>query len=188
MLLSAWRELVEDGLQLFGLDARAGVAHLDFELRGFRPAFDRLRAHGHGYEAAIREFDGVRKKIRDDLAQPQRIAHDVRRRRGVHFEVQRDAFLRGPRLIRFDAIVEHAAHVERDLLDHHAARFNLRKIQNVVQQSEQGIGAMLRGFEMIALVACERAVEHHVQHAEQAVQRECAARATYWRETRSWPD
>ena len=55
------------------------------------------------------------------------------------------------------------------MLQHHLAGFDLGEIQNVVQQSQQRVGATLRCLQLIALIDGQRAVEYQVDHTQQSV-------------------
>ncbi len=142
------------------------TAMLHLGRSGRPPSMAERRRHTHPRSVNLSALDSRLAAIwRTRSGSPMTL--DGRRR--IDFEVQRDFLLRGARLEGLHAIVENRAHIVGDVLDHHLAGFDLGKIQNVVQQSQQGIGRTLGDLQLLALFGIERAVQHHFQHAQQSV-------------------
>ncbi len=160
-------EFLEDRGEFFGGNSEAGVADLNDGVDA--SAGGRQEIQFHDDLAGVGELDGVGQEIRDDLAHAQRIAEEVRMRSGICFKAEIDFLLRGLGRLRFDAILHHGARVEGDMFEHHLARFDLREVENIVQQREQRIGAALGGFELIFLLTADASIERQIEHAEQAV-------------------
>ena len=73
------------------------------------------------------------------------------------------------RLSVFIVSPRHVAQIEVDRVEIQFARFDLGKIQNVVDQREQRIRGHLRQSQILALFGVELRVEHQFRHAHDAV-------------------
>ena len=93
--------------------------------------------HPQGDRPARRELEGVRQQVLEDLLQPLRVGVDVRGQIDVHVGLERQVLLLGERPERpIDEVGEIGQrHLAR--LDRHLARFDLRQIEDLVDQREQ---------------------------------------------------
>src|SRR5581483_9539065 len=82
---------------------------------------------------------------------------------------QVDLFLRGLRRLRPHAVLRDRSKIEWNLFQDHSACLDFRKIQNVVQQVQQRVGAALGNLNLFPLFSRNGTVEHQVQHSEQSV-------------------
>ena len=127
------RERLKELRRLFARHARPRVIHRnaqDTARRRISHADTNLDA------SAISELGRVAHQIHQDLSQARGIrqnrAWDRTRQRGA----QRHPFLRRPSAHQAVDIEQHARQVRLDALDDHATGFDLRNIQNVVDDVE----------------------------------------------------
>ncbi|OEZ97550.1 hypothetical protein DUGA2_58890 [Duganella sp. HH101] len=163
------RERIEDAALLLRVDADAGVAHREVQPHLHRVGILQLDAHHH--RAALGELDGVAGQVDQHLVEPQRVAHHVRRQRGIEIEQHLDrlALHAGAEYQR--QVAQHLLQVERHLLQHQLARFHLGEIQDVVEDAQQRMGRRIGLVDIVALLRAQRRQPQQVLHAEDAVHR-----------------
>ncbi len=146
------------------------------------PAARRGR-HGEFHAALGREFEGVGQQILQHLLQALRVGDDaaVELGRNRHFELQ-------PAVLRL--VAERAAYrlqqiAEVDLfsIDRHGSGFDLGQIEDVADEIQQ-IGPRAvdgaREFHLFVAQVSLRILGQLLAENQDAVERRCAARATYW--------
>ncbi len=140
-------ELLENERQLIGGDARARV----LDSRHERVAVT-LRLH-HDL-AGVREFCRVREQVEQDLADLERVGLDrehVERQVRVHLHLLALEGLANGR----DALVDDRAKLRGLADDVDVAGFDLRQIEDVVDEREQGLGVGLDHAEVAPAVRSE---------------------------------
>jgi len=123
----------------------------------------------HENVTCVRELDRVADEVQQDLPDPPCVAHDVARRIRRVTQDELD-----PPLLGLDG--EDAAHVldgglqvEQRGLDDELPRFDLRVVEDVVQDGQQRVRGDPRRLREVALLAGELRVEQDPHHAEHAV-------------------
>ena len=98
------------------------------------------RLHTHPHLAVRRELEGVRKQVLEDLLQPLGVARERERQRVVDVDMEREILRFGYGWkVRSTHVAQRS---EGDFLgfDRHRARFDLRQVEDVVDQREE-VGA-----------------------------------------------
>jgi hypothetical protein len=151
-------ELVEDAGDIVGLDALALIGHRDLDVIG-RPQkrFDQDRL-------AASELDGVRQQVQQDLSHATRVADD-RFRIAVDSELERGLVLVGERPHGDEQIFDEAGKRHRLERELDLSCFDLREIENVVDELEQMVGRPVRTLEPVRLLLVERPVYMIEQNA-----------------------
>ena len=121
--------------------------------------------------ALIGELHRVADQIDQHLAQTRHVA--VNSTRHVRLDVvdQLDTLLAGALADQVERILDHAGDVERFVLKLHATRFDLGKIQDVVDQGQQLHSRKLDRLDVVALLHVERRVLQQAGGADHAVER-----------------
>ena len=163
------REAFEDQRLAAGRDADAGVADRDAHA-------DRGRRHVQdlGMDrdlARFGELDRVAHQVGHDLTHASGIAHHRLRDVGRHEAGELDAPLLGACELQVRDLFQRRAQLELHRLDRHLARLDLREVQHVVEHGEQGLGAVLQGEDVVALLDVQRRAEQQAGHAQHAVHR-----------------
>ena len=120
-------------------DANAGVPHretqycLPFSLRHEARLYRDLAFPG--------ELDRVAREVREDLAQPARVAPEVGRHVGGCRADEFEPLVVGAQGDGGGEVVEHGTQVEIEHFQVELARFDLGEVENVVDQPEQGLAA-----------------------------------------------
>ncbi len=132
----------------------------------------RMRHADGKFDLAVRsELDGVGDKIGQNLPQTRTVALDEfgnsPLNRTNQFEVPRGGFLR----VEFENIFQRPAQRHRMNIEFEPARFDLREIENIVDESQQGFAAIAHRFQMVALGRVQGRIEQQTGEAEQAVHR-----------------
>ena len=121
--------------------------------------------------ARFGELDGVAYQIDDHLPQPQRVAQqgvgDFRRDVIGEFET----LFGGADGQRLQGITQSVPQIKRQRFQVEFARFDLGKIQNIVEQQQQRIGRRRHHREVIALLRRQVGVAQQFAHADDAVHR-----------------
>ena len=98
--------------------------------------FSHLRgAEAEGDAAVVREFRGVVDEVVDDLLEPRRVG-DYRCVRLRHVEPQTDAFRHAEPLSLINIRQQSVQRVLPEM-EFHGVRFDLRKVENIIDQLEQ---------------------------------------------------
>ncbi len=131
-----------------GKQARlGGLVHADAivaDPQRYLPGAARGRggAHAHANAAGARraagEFDAITDKVDQDLAQPQTVAQHGLGHPGIDEQAQFHAFLVGQMVEHATCFFDHVDESERRVLDGQPSSLDLGKIEDVVDDREQG--------------------------------------------------
>ena len=132
---------------------------------------DRVGLDGQRDLPRVGELDRVAQQVQQDLAEPRDVADDDARRARPDVADQLEALLGRPGghqlQRRLDALVE----VERGGLQVHPPRLDLREVEDVVDDREQGLAAGADDLRVVALVAGQLGVEQQPAHPDHGVHR-----------------
>ncbi len=129
----------------------------------------RRRRHVDLYLPLRGEFNGVAHEVDEDLAHTTRIAYEAIGHIGVHMVDDLEILLLRPHRERLHGGAEAIAQPEGQRLEIQLARLDLREVQDVVEQPEQGVGGVFDGGQKLLLVGGEVGVEREFGHAEDAI-------------------
>jgi hypothetical protein len=131
--LSALAEALEDVGQHLRVDALAGVAHDDLDVR-VRPV------EPQPHEAALgRELHGIHQQVPDDLLEPGRVASH-RPRGVVEFGLEPDLLGLGRGPDRVERALQHLVELDRADVEAHLAGADARQVEQVVDQLHLHVG------------------------------------------------
>ena len=148
-------------------DPDSRVADLEMQPRGSVGAG--ILANFEHHVAARSELDGIADEVGQDLLETDRIAGDSGGDCGVDVEQELQPFLLRLQSQRLEQGAHQIADRERDGFELQLARLDLREVQDVVEDRQQGIGRRLDGDEVIALLRRQLGVEGELCHADDAV-------------------
>ena len=183
------REQLEQQLPFFLRDADAGVPHGDLDAAGFGQGGCRTgcggwhsagtlvragrghlrRGHLDGDAAAGGEFHGVVQEVDDDLAQPGDVAHNPGRHARVGEVGEVDVLDRRLHGEHVERLLDASGQLEGLPLQLHHARFNLREVEDVLDDGQERIAAGADDVYAVALLGIERGFEEQAGHADDAV-------------------
>lgn len=103
------------------------------------PPFQFLEPDAHDNFTAARELDRIANKIDDYLPEPSWITYDIIGNVARHSIRQFQAFLVSPERKRPHRFFDQLTQAERNALDAKFACFNLREVQNVINDFHQPI-------------------------------------------------
>jgi hypothetical protein len=103
----------------------------------------RVTGHPQDHLAARRELNGVAEQIQDDLAQMDRVSFDYLGDAGNHVANDLKALLISTEGNQTEGVFETFAEMEVDGFEVELAGFDLREIENIVDDGEQGLGRVL---------------------------------------------
>ena len=165
------RKSFEDFSLLLARDAHAGIANR--EVHGHR-AIGSLAQFGgylHGYLAPLRELDRVSHEVDQDLPHAPRISHQRFWDARIYVINQLDSFLVRAEAQRLHRLADAFAQIERNDFQFQLAGFDLRKVENVVDDREQRFGGELHEAKEFALLGCQFRIENQLRHAQNPVHR-----------------
>ena len=148
----------EQAIKLVGADTDARVGHADVQFyvsRVRRAEWTGIHVQNHA--SGRRELDGVREQIEQNLSQPRRVAHHHAGNLGSDAMHQLDAFVSCGRRDHIEGVLEEGAQRERFGLQLDTLGLDLREVQNVVDDREQGLAARLNGPDVLLLIGREAA-------------------------------
>jgi hypothetical protein len=119
--------------------------------------------------ACVSELDGVACEIDYDLPEAAGIADQFIGHVGLDFASEFEAFLMRAQSERFHCVAETIAEIEVDCVDVELAGFDFGVVENVVDQSQQGIRGELGHVQVFALLGIEVGIEDEFGHADDAV-------------------
>ena len=162
-------EVLEQPALLLAGHADAAVA--DGEL-DHRPAIALLQAAGaHPDPAVAGELDRVGEQVGEHLAQPGRIAAQLRRQVGVRVHQHQVAVVAGRQAEHVRAIDQQGGGVERRLLQLQLAGFQLGVIEHVVDQRVQRAAGVLDQPDVLLLARRRIGFAQQLRQPQHAVQR-----------------
>ena len=131
----------------------------------------RLLPDGDEDVAALGELERVADQVGQDLLDPRRVADDAGRHIRVDVANQLEPFLVRAQGERLERVRDRRAQRERHRFELEPPRFDLREVENVVEDRQQRVGRGPHRGQAVALIGRELAVEHQVGHADDAVHR-----------------
>ena len=163
----------EQAVDAVGGDADAGVAHRDGDhaVPGAESVGIDVNVEGNldGDAAARRELDGVVDQVGEDLTKPVGVADQLEGDGGVDVVNEFNFAGGGLHGEQVASLLDGADELERLVLDVELAGFDLREIEDVVDDGEEGLAAGADGADGVALFVGERGVEKKARHADDAV-------------------
>src|ERR1700687_3643265 len=163
------RKAFEDVVQLAGRNADAGVR--DRKAKADLLAGALLAFHAQVNVSLGRELDGVAGKVDENLPDAPRVADNASRRIGRNSQNEVEPLLLRLRGHEFSHIFDCQPEVEGDGLHGHFTRFDLRDIEDVVDDREQRVSGTTHDLGVFALFGVERSIEKKAGHADYAVHR-----------------
>ena len=121
--------------------------------------------------AALGEFDGVANQVDEDLPQPTRVAQQCVWHIGGDFEHELETFLVGSQPESGDGIGQGFSEPEIRFLEIESPGFDLREIQNVVDDIDERLGGAASGLDVFALVRSQIGVQRQLEHPQHAIHR-----------------
>ena len=121
--------------------------------------------------ASICELDGVPNQVGQDLTQTARISeHGLRCfRRGLTQKLE--SLFIGPEGERFQGRLHALTQVEWRLFQIDFAGLDLREVENVVDDVQQGFSGQLDRLQVLSLLARQVRLQREIGHSDDAVQR-----------------
>ncbi len=161
-------EALEDALQLVGADADAAVG--DGHADGDRLLMAGQQCHGDHHLALDGELEGIARQVGEHLLQAHAVTDQVIGQVGVDIEHDLDLFL-ALVAVQYDGQVPHQQlDVEGVQIELQLAGLDLRVVENVVEQAQQGVGRRVRLDHIVELAGGELGVLDQLQHAEHGVE------------------
>ena len=154
-------------IDAIGRDANAGVGHAAFQHQLLRIILAAGKMHGDF--AARRKFDCIRQQIQQYLPKPRCVAQDIKRHVVAHVEQQRQAFFARIFGDQFERIFDHRYDFHRYRFERHTTRLDLRKIQHIVDQSQQRIAGRADQPDVIMLLVVQASFGEQAGHAQNTV-------------------
>ena len=157
--------------RLIGLgNAAARVGHRQVQTRAAVRAVDVDRDAQH-HLAHVGELHGVAGEVRRNLPKPVRIADDLSRHIGVNPAGDAQPLGRGLEGGGVCHALEQFPDVEDRLLEAQLAGFDLREIEQVVDEKQQRVRTGADSLEPVALLERQLGGAHELGHAKDGVQR-----------------
>src|SRR5262249_10217935 len=129
------RERLEDSLADVLGDADARVADLESDIAAPIRVADATRAHPD--LAFFGELHRIRDEVQKHLAQPSGISDECRRQAGIDVAEELDAFAFGALRYKHQRVFDHRRRIELETLEIEAAGFDLRVVEDVIDQRQQ---------------------------------------------------
>ena len=140
-------ERLEQRGKLVRGDTDARVAHGETQRDGLR-----VRLHApdeKGHAAFMREFHSVPHKVEQDLPEPRGIPHKRLGHSFPNVKAQGGPFPTHGMEVNIWSVIKHLREVERDFLEVHFAGFDFRKIKDIIDDPQKGLGGDVDFGEVI---------------------------------------
>jgi len=166
---------LREGLEQLGprllRNADAGIADLESDRHRRRiAAVLAVRPDHHG--ACLGELHGVAAEIEQDLAQADLVAHHRGGDRRIDETTDPDLVLVADRRRQgLGDAFDDVAHGNRDHLQGHLPGLDLREVEDVVDNGQQGESGGANGLQHLALVGLQVRLGQQVDHADDTVHR-----------------
>ena len=166
---AALLEYLEQALLRFLRYADAGVPHRYADARVSGRGGVRVDAHRYLHLAFLGELDGVADQVDQYLAQPPRVARDACRHRRCKVMDQLDASLVRTGRQKLGDFLDQLH--QRELLDlkFESAGFDPGKVEDIVDDVEQGLAGAVHRLREAALTIRQPGSEQKLGHAEHAI-------------------
>ncbi len=162
-------ERLEEAVEAVGGDADAGVP--DHEVQLVTPRRDLEGLHGDADLARLRELHRVAQEIDQHLSHARGVPPQPDRGSVLEEVGELEALLACPGRDELERVLDALAQVERGLLQLQHAGFDLREVQDVVDEREEMIAAGADGLGELPLLGVQAGVHHQGRHADDGVQR-----------------
>ena len=162
-------EALEQARHLLVGEPDAGVTHLETQPHLVSHLLQ--QTHGNADLARLRELDGVVGVVDEDLAQAQRVAHQVGGHVAGHIADQLQPLGSGLVAHHIRHAFEHAVEQERLALHHQLARLDLGEVQDVVDDAQQVLARLLDLAHVVVLARAQARLERQMRHADDRVHR-----------------
>ena len=120
---------------------------------------------------ALGEFDCVAQEVVQDLSQPQRIEQQQGANPGRHDELDRQVLARGHPRMQAAGAGDHLLHRSRDQVQFETVGFDPGKVQDVVNDPQQGATGFPRHCKRGALRGVEAAEPEQFEHPQHSAHR-----------------
>src|SRR6516225_1498630 len=121
--------------------------------------------------AFVGKLDGITDKVDDDLSETNRVAKDAIRQIDLNVAPQLQFFLVSPRGKQTHCVFESVTEIEVSLVEFELPCLDLREIEQVIDQREQGIRGVLNRAQVFALLAGERSAQRKLGHSDNRIHR-----------------
>ncbi len=166
-------EFLENMAARFFRNADARIRHRNLDMLRRRLAARRLRERFHRQHdmAFLRELDRIAQQIRDHLPRAHRVADDEAWcfRAIMHHDFER--FLACLHRQQFRRAFDHLQQIERDDFHIEPPGFDLREIEDVVDDVQQRLRRLHDRVGVMVLLVRQLRFHHQLGHAEDAVHR-----------------
>lgn len=146
------RERLEEAALAVFIQPDAGIANGELQLVAFA-------CDGHYHFTVVGEFHRVAYQIQEDLPQPRDVAPNSR----GHFALEQigdvQVLLGSAAADEVQRRLHTVTQIKGLRLDVHTTGFDLREVEDIVDDSEQGFAGIADGAGVIALLVVERSVE-----------------------------
>ena len=123
------------------------------------------------HHTRFRKLDGISQDIEQNLMQPVAVSHEPKGNILLYQVCQIDSFGVRIRGDQTDAVFDRIGESERGMIENQLTRLYFRKIQNVIQNAQQDMGAIAcRGCQGL-LLRRKRGFAQESDHAEDSVHR-----------------
>ena len=166
---------LDEGLEQCGLAVRlnADAAVLDPELD--QRALARAEVFQHvgrdHHLPLVGELDRIVHQVEQHLAQARHVAAHPAGQVVAQVHQQFQSFFTGARRADVAGFLNRRQQVERLVLEFELARFDLGKIQHIVDHAQQLVAGNAHGVHIVALLGVQRRVGQQRGHADHAVER-----------------
>ena len=148
-------------------DPQAGVADLEADQRDLVADLDPL--HLDNDLSIFRELDGVPGEIDQDLSQPSGVSPRHHRNLRADRADQLQPLGMGPLRHQAGHVLDRIPQIELDAFNIQPPRFDLREVEDVIDDREQGLGGPRGGADEFELLLGERRIAEEIEHADHAV-------------------
>ena len=162
-------EAVEDALQLMFADANARIAHRHAQPDVLGRALQAVQADHH--LTTVGELEGVAGQVDQYLLQAQAVALQHGGQEGVDVEHDLDVLVALVARQYHGQVAQHGLQLEIMQIQLQLAGLDLRVIENVVEQAEQGMRGALCLEHVVELTRIEVGGLYQLQHAQHRIHR-----------------
>ena len=160
-------ERLEQRGKLVRGDTDARVAHGETQRDGL---LVRLHAPDEkGHAAFMREFHSVPHKVEQDLPEPRGIPHKRLGHSFPNVKAQGEPLFPHGMGEHLESVIKHLREVERDFLEVHFAGFDFRKIKDIIDDPQKGLGGDIDFGEVIRNGGGAFALERKICQADDPI-------------------
>ena len=155
------------------IHADAVVGDAEVQHRLLYAALDQARTHGNPTRSprSAAELDRVAGQVEQHLAQPRRVAQQLRGNQRVGEQRQGHILLGGQMVQRVAHPFHHGLRVHGFAVDLEMTGLDLGEVEHVVDDRQQRVGRLAHRLDDLHLRVLEVALLEHVDHAHHAVHR-----------------